>query len=94
MTADAFTAGDARVLLSALEDMQVRVTFYPTESVYNVVLQESIPAQIRQLILNHPQYEESVDGFVRESTFAKRLHTNTVCEIHGGGRAPGAVGPR
>ena len=40
---------------------------------FEVVLQKSIPAQIRQLMLDYYYYEEFVDGFVRELAFAKRL---------------------
>jgi hypothetical protein len=46
---------------------------YLTESVHKVVLQKSIPAQIRQLIICHYQNEEYVDEFVREMTSTKRL---------------------
>ena len=49
-----------------------RIHLYFTESVCKVVLQKSIPRQIRQLILYYYQYRELVDGFVRELTFAKR----------------------
>ena len=35
------------------------------------ILQESVPAQIRQLILHFSSHKGSVAGFVRESTFAK-----------------------
>ena len=41
--------------------MHHRAEAYLTESVYEVVLQKSIPAQIRQLILYH--YYESVNFF-------------------------------
>ena len=44
-----------------------------TESVHNVVLQKSIPAQIRQRILHMGNRKGYIDGFVRESTYAKRL---------------------
>ena len=49
------------------------VHFYLTESVYKVAFQESIPPQIRQLIL-HCCQKEQFDGFVRELTSEKRLH--------------------
>ena len=39
-----------------------------TESVYKGNLQNSIPSQIRQIILYHYQYKESIVEFVREST--------------------------
>ena len=45
-----------------------------TESVYQVVLHKSIPAQIRQYILSYYPYEEYVDGFVREWTFVERRY--------------------
>jgi hypothetical protein len=45
-----------------------------TESVYHVVVQTSIPAQIRELTLYISENKGQVDGFVRESTFAERLH--------------------
>ena len=51
---------------------------YLTESVYKVVLQQSIPAQIRRLILYYYLHKESVVGFVRELTFAKRLDKHFV----------------
>ena len=43
------------------------------ESVYRVVLQRSIAAHIRRLVLYHYYLKEQVDRFVRESTFANRL---------------------
>ena len=46
---------------------------YRTESVYKVVLQKSIPTQIRQLILYVSNNEGYVDEFVRELAFAERL---------------------
>ena len=46
---------------------------YLTESVYKDVLQNSIPAQIRQLILYISNDKGDVDGFVRELTFAERI---------------------
>ena len=51
---------------------------YLTESIYKVVLQKSIAAQIRQLIVYHYQHEEQVDEFVLELTRAKRLHDHFV----------------
>ena len=45
--------------------------FCPT-SVDKVVLQKSIPAQIRQLILYDHLSKEHVDGFVRELTLEKQ----------------------
>ena len=47
--------------------------FNLTESVFNVVLQKSIPTQIRKLILYISMSEERVDEFMRELTSAKRL---------------------
>ena len=44
-----------------------------TESVSNVVLQKSIPARIRQLILYISDNQGLVDGFARKVPFAKRL---------------------
>ena len=49
---------------------------YLTESVYLVVLQKSIPAQIPQLVLHVSDNKGYVDGFVRESTFAKRPYNH------------------
>ena len=46
---------------------------YLTQSLFGVVLHESDPSQIRQLILYYFQSKEYVDGFVWEFTFAKRL---------------------
>ena len=46
---------------------------YLTESVYTVVLQNSIPAQILQLILYMSNSEGEVNGFVRELIFANQL---------------------
>jgi len=45
--------------------------FYLTESVYQVVLQNSIPTQIRQLIIYIRNSKGLVDGFVGELTSAK-----------------------
>jgi hypothetical protein len=53
-----FTTEDAQLLLLALEDMQVRVMFYRTESVHKVALQKTIPAQIRQLTFFYHYYKE------------------------------------
>ena len=47
---------------------------YLTESVYQVVLQKSIPAQIRQLILYISNSKGYVDGFVGGVTSAKQLY--------------------
>ena len=49
---------------------------YLTESVYKVVLQKSIPAQICQLVPYTINDEGYVDGFVRKLLFLK----NTFCE--------------
>ena len=46
---------------------------YLTESVYKVVLQKSIPTQIRPLILVISNNEGQSDGSVREFTFPQRL---------------------
>ena len=45
---------------------------YRTQSVYEVVLQKSIPTQIRQLIFYIRNSEGYVDGFVGELTPTKR----------------------
>ena len=45
--------------------------FYLTERVNKVVLQMSIPAQIRQLIFYISNNKGQVDGFVRELTSTK-----------------------
>ena len=45
-----------------------------TESAHKVVVKKSIPTQIRQLILYISNDKDSVDGFVRESIFAKRRY--------------------
>ena len=45
---------------------------YLTQIVDQVVLQESIPAQIRQLIL-YISNEEDFSGFVRELTFPAQI---------------------
>ena len=45
---------------------------YPTQSVYNVVLQKSIPAQICERVLYISNSEGYVDDFLRELTFAKQ----------------------
>ena len=47
---------------------------YLTESVYKVVLQMSIPAQIRQRVLYISNDKGLVDEFARELTFAKQLY--------------------
>ena len=52
---------------------------YHTESVHTIVLQQSISAKIRQLILYISNDGGRVDEFVRELSFAKRL-VNRVCE--------------
>ena len=52
-----------------------------TESVYNVVLQKSIPAQIRRCHLHVSDDRVQVGGFVGGLTSAKRLLKNVLCEI-------------
>ena len=54
--------------------MRERQGAYLTQSIFKDVLQKSSPAQIRQLILYNSNIEGSVDEFVRELTFAKRLY--------------------
>ena len=51
---------------------------YLTQSVFKVVLHESIPTQIRQLILYIINSQGYVDGFVGELTSAKRLSKHFV----------------
>ena len=51
-----------------------REHLFLTESVHKVILQQSIPAQIRQLIFIISNNKGQVDGFVGELTFANRLH--------------------
>jgi len=46
---------------------------YLTQSVFEVVLQKSIPTQICQLILYISKSKGYVDGFVGQLTSAKRL---------------------
>ena len=50
------------------------VVLLEVESVSKVVSHKSIPAQIRQLVLDISYDKGYVDGFVRELTFAKRPH--------------------
>ena len=45
-----------------------------SQKVFEVFLQKSIPAQIRQLILYNYKNKERVDAFVRELNFAKRRY--------------------
>ena len=47
---------------------------YLTESVYNVVQQKSVPAQIREHIPQIGDNTGYVDRFVEELTFSKRLY--------------------
>ena len=54
----------------------LREGFVLTESVYTVILQKSIPAEIRQRILYISNNKGCVDEFVGESTFAKRRQTH------------------
>ena len=54
------------------EGSHSRRRLYLTVSVYKVVWDKSIPAQIRQLVRNISNKRGQVDGFVREWTFAKR----------------------
>jgi hypothetical protein len=51
-----------------------------TETADKVVLQESIPAQIRQLVLHIRNCKGQVDEFVWELTLAERLQKHFVCE--------------
>jgi len=60
---------------------------YLTENVYEVVSQESFPAQIRQLILYISNHKGEVDGFVQELTFAKKLDKHS-SRSPGGSRVP------
>ena len=50
-----------------------RRTGYITQLFFKVVLQKSIPTQIRQLILYITYSKGCLDGFVGESTSAKRF---------------------
>jgi len=49
-----------------------------TESVHEVVLQMSIPAQIRKLVLYVSSNQGFVDEFVRTLTFAKHHYKHLV----------------
>ena len=64
---------------------KLRVAFaeglLPPGPANEVVLQKSIPAQIRLVILYISNDEGYVDEFVRELTFAKNDVINTLCEI-------------
>ena len=60
---------------------------YLPPSVSNVVLQESIPTRIRQLILYIGNSQDYVDGFVWELTPAQRLK-NSLCEINPEAKLP------
>ena len=51
---------------------------YLTQSVFQVVLQKSISAYIRQPILYMSNSKEQVDGFVRDFTSAKPLQKQFV----------------
>ena len=64
--------GAAHHALPPLDD-HVSPRPYPTQSVDKVVFQESIPTQMRQLILYIIDDNGEVDEFVRELTFAKLL---------------------
>ena len=50
----------------------VAACFYLIETVDKVVLQKSIPPQIRHLILDYYKYEELVAGFVWNLSFTTR----------------------
>ena len=58
-----------------MEQEVVHVGVYLTHRRF---LQESIPPQIRQLILDYFSYKVQVDGFVWEWTNAKRLENRFV----------------
>ena len=51
---------------------------YLTQSVYKLVLQKSIPAQIRQLFLHLSNYNGRFDGFTLELTLAKRRYKHSL----------------
>jgi hypothetical protein len=53
---------------------RISTVAYLTESANKLPLQKSVLAQIRQLILYHYEYKESVDDFVCELTCAKRRY--------------------
>ena len=57
---------------------------YLTESVHKVVFLKSISARIFRVILYY-LYEESVEIFVRELTFATRLYKHFLCVIRSEG---------
>ena len=61
----------ATVYAMFLSFLTVFRRFHITESVCQVVLQKSIPAQIRQLILDDSDDTGYVDEFAGESAFAK-----------------------
>ena len=54
---------------------------YLTHNVFKVVLQKSIPTQIRQLFIHIINSKGYVDGFVGELTFATDFK-NTLCEVN------------
>ena len=65
-----------------IADRNVRVPLksYPTESVYEVVLQKPISTKISQIILYIRNNGGYLGGFVGESTFAINF-ISTLCEI-------------
>ena len=70
--------GGASTLHSEFLGAWPTLHFYFTQSVFEVVLQKSIPTQIRQLILHISYSKVEVVGFVGELTSAKRLEKHFV----------------
>jgi len=63
-----------RVFLS----LPVGVQSYLTQKYYQVVLQKSIPVQIRQPFLYISNNKGQIGGFVGELTLAKRFHKHSL----------------
>jgi len=56
---------------------------------YEVILQKSMPAQIRQLVIYVSNNKGYVGAIVRELTCANQLYVNTFCEMSLGLRIQG-----
>jgi len=65
---------------SGLERPERHLHYYITQSIFKIVLQKSLPTQIRHLILYTSNSTGYVDGFVGDLTSAKQFK-NTFCKV-------------
>ena len=58
--------------------LHLGLEFSFTQSDYKLILQKSVPAQIRQRVIDIDNNKGEVGGFVRELTFAERPYKHSL----------------